>query len=92
MPHQTIPGSEGRTRIIQTRKARIGKRAAKFRIMNTLRYFGKQFADPPLKESTVRTWMMNYKKELAIENLSTCSSVMISQAACSSVCSAHVLQ
>jgi len=46
-------------------KARIGKRAAKFGVTNTLRHFSKQFADRPLKESTVRTWMMNYKKELA---------------------------
>ena len=46
-------------------RARIGKRAAEFGVTNTLRHFSKQFTDRPLKESTVRTWMMNYKKELA---------------------------
>ena len=66
MPHQAIPGSEGHARIIQTRKkARIGKRAAEFGVTNTVRRFGKQFADRPLKENTVTTRMMNYKKELA---------------------------
>ena len=45
-------------------RAQIGKRAAEFGIINTIRHFSKQFTDRPLKESTVRTWMMNYKKEL----------------------------
>ena len=47
------------------KKVQIVKRAAEFGVMNILRHFGKQFADRPLKESTVSTWMMNYKKELA---------------------------
>lgn len=40
--------------------------AAEFGVTSMLRYFGKEFADHPLKENTVRTWMTNYKKELAI--------------------------
>ena len=43
-------------------KARVAKRAAEFGVTNTLRYFNKEFADRPLKESTVRTWASNYKK------------------------------
>ena len=46
-------------------KARIAKRAAEFGVTNTLRYFNKEFVNRPLKESTVRTWMTVYKKELA---------------------------
>ena len=46
-------------------KARIAKRAAEFGVTNTLRYFNKEIVDRPLKESTVRTWMTVYKKELA---------------------------
>ena len=34
-------------------KAQIGKRAAEFGVTNMLRYFSKEFADHPLKESTV---------------------------------------
>ena len=46
-------------------KAKIAKRAAEFGVTNTIRYFRKEFNDRPLKESTVRTWMNAYKKELA---------------------------
>ena len=46
-------------------RARTGKRAAEFGIMHTARNFSKQFPDRPLKESTVRTWMTNNRKELA---------------------------
>ena len=46
-------------------KAQIGKRAAEFGVTNTLKHFGKQFANYLLNESTMRTWMMNYKKEFA---------------------------
>ena len=65
MQYQAILGNNDRTRIIHEERAQIGKRVAKFGIKNTARHFGKQFADWPLKESTVRTWMMNGKKELA---------------------------
>ena len=34
-------------------------------VTNTIRHFQKDFQDRPLKESTVRTWMNKYKKELA---------------------------
>lgn len=47
-------------------KAKITKRAAEFGVINTLNFFSKEYSDHPLKESTVRTWMMKYKKELAI--------------------------
>ena len=47
-------------------KARIRKRASEFGVINTLRYFSKEFADCPLKESTVTTWMTAYKKEVAV--------------------------
>ena len=55
-PHQNYTDEE---------RAWTGKRAAKFGVTNTVRHFGKQFAARPLKQSTVKTWMMNYKKELA---------------------------
>ena len=45
-------------------KVRVAKRAAEFGVTSTLRYFSKEFANHPLKESTVRTWMMKIKKEL----------------------------
>ena len=47
-------------------KARIAKRASEFGVTNALRYFSKEFADRRLKESTVRTWMTAYKKEVAM--------------------------
>ena len=34
-------------------------------VTNTIRHFQKDFQDRLLKESTVRTWMNKYKKELA---------------------------
>uniref|UniRef100_A0A1X7SY85 DDE-1 domain-containing protein n=1 Tax=Amphimedon queenslandica TaxID=400682 RepID=A0A1X7SY85_AMPQE len=46
-------------------KARIAKRAAEFGETNTLKHLSKEYEDWPLKESTVRTWMLKYKKELA---------------------------
>ena len=49
-------------------KARIAKRASEMGVTNTLRYTRtqKDFADRPLKESTIRTWVTKYKKELAL--------------------------
>lgn len=47
-------------------KARVAKRAAEFGVTSSLRHFSKEFADRPLKESTVRTWMKAYKKESAV--------------------------
>ena len=41
------------------------QRTAEFGVTSTVRHFSKQFADQPLKESALRTWMTNYKKELA---------------------------
>lgn len=46
-------------------RARIAKRASEFGVTNTIRHFSKEFADRPLKESTVRTWMPKYRQELA---------------------------
>ena len=40
------------------------KEPAEFGVTKSVRHFSEQFADQPLKESTVRTWMTNYKKEL----------------------------
>ena len=45
-------------------RARIAKRASEFGVTNTIK-FSKKFADRPLKESTVRTWVMKCRKELA---------------------------
>ena len=50
--------------LYRQRKSLSRQRAAEFGVTNTLRHFSKQFTDCPLKESTVRTWMMNYKKEV----------------------------
>lgn len=46
-------------------KLKIAKRAAEMGVTNTIRHFRKEFVKRPLKESTVRTWMNKYKKELA---------------------------
>ncbi len=46
-------------------KIKIAKRAAEMGVTNTIRHLKKKFEDRPLKESTVRTWMNKYKKELA---------------------------
>ena len=46
-------------------RRRIAKRAAEMGVTNTIRHFQKDFQDRPLKESTVRTWINKYKKELA---------------------------
>ena len=46
-------------------KLKIAKRAAEMGVTNTFRHFKKDFSDRPLKESTVRTWMNKYKRELA---------------------------
>ncbi len=49
-------------------KARIAKQASEMGVTNTLRYTRtqKDFADHPLKESTIRTWVTKFKKELAL--------------------------
>ncbi len=46
-------------------KCKIGKRAAEMGVTSTLRFYQKEFADRPLKESTVRTWATKYKIEMA---------------------------
>ena len=46
-------------------KFKVAKRAAEMGINNTIRHFQKEFDEHPLKESTVRTSMNKYKKELA---------------------------
>ena len=46
-------------------KYKIGKRAAEMGVTSTLRFYQKEFADRPLKESTVHTWATKYKKEMA---------------------------
>ena len=45
--------------------ALIGKRAAEFGIRASIRYFSTKFPGHSLKESSVRTWMTKYQKELA---------------------------
>jgi hypothetical protein len=37
-------------------------------VTSILRFFNKDFADRPLKESAVRTWATKYKKELALRS------------------------
>ncbi len=49
----------------ETEKAEISKRAAEFGVTSTVRYFNKKFTHRELKESTVRTWANQYRKELA---------------------------
>ena len=46
-------------------KARIAKRATELGVTSTIRHFGKEFVNRPLKESTVREWVAKYKKEVA---------------------------
>ena len=46
-------------------KLKVAKRASEMGVTNTIRHFKKDFSDRPLKESTVRTWMNKYKRELA---------------------------
>jgi hypothetical protein len=46
-------------------KALIGKRAAEFGVRASIRYFSKKFPHRSLKESSVRTWMTKYRRELA---------------------------
>ena len=45
-------------------KARIAKRAAECGVINTVRYYSKEFSDQSLSECTVRTWVKQYKSEL----------------------------
>lgn len=45
-------------------KAIISKRATECGVTNTVRYFSKKFADRPLCEGTIRTWVKQYKREL----------------------------
>ena len=45
-------------------KFKVAKRAAEMGTNNTIRHFQKEFDERPLKESTVRTSMNKYKKEL----------------------------
>ena len=46
----------------------IGKQGAEMGVTNTVRFFQKEFSDCPLKESTVRTWAIKYKKELTLRS------------------------
>ena len=47
-------------------KAKIAKRAAEMGVTSTIRHFKKEFAERPLKESTVRTWVGQYTKQLQL--------------------------
>lgn len=49
-------------------KLMVGRRAAEMAVTSTLRFFARDFAACPLKESTVRTWATKYKKELALRS------------------------
>lgn len=45
-------------------RTKVGKRASEMGVTNTLRFYKKEFSDKPLKESTVRTWKVQYEQEL----------------------------
>ena len=47
-------------------KARIAKRSVQCGVTNTVRHFPREFADRPLSEATVRTWVKQYKCELRL--------------------------
>ena len=49
-------------------KLKIRKRAAEMGVIRTLKFFEKDFANRPLKESTVRTWATKYRKDLALRS------------------------
>ena len=51
-------------------KAKIAKRAAEMGVTNAIRHFKKEFVDRPLKESTVRTWMNQYRSQLKLKKQS----------------------
>lgn len=47
-------------------KAKIAQRATEMGVTSTIKHYNKgEFSERPLKESTARTWMNQYKKELA---------------------------
>ena len=50
-------------------KALIGKRAAEFGIRASIHYFSKKFPGRSLKESSVRMWMIKYRREIAARKL-----------------------
>lgn len=45
-------------------KTQVGKWASEMGVTNSLKYFKHQFTDRLLKESTVRTWKVQYEQEL----------------------------
>ena len=47
-------------------RTQVAKRASEMGVTNSLRFFGKKFADHPLKESTVRTWKKQYEQEIKL--------------------------
>lgn len=51
----------------ENEKLKIEKRAAEMGVTSTIKFFKDEFSDRPLKESTVRTWSNNYKRELALK-------------------------
>ena len=63
----TAHEGRGKYGVYSEEKLKIAKRAAEMEmgVTNTIRHFRKDFQDRLLKESTVRTWMNKYKKELA---------------------------
>ena len=49
-------------------KAKIVKRASEMGVTGSIRYFAKnEFVGRPLKESTVRTWMNQYRRQLKLK-------------------------
>ena len=46
---------------------RIAKRSVQCGVTNTVRHFSREFADRPLSEVTVRTWVKRYKCELRLK-------------------------
>ncbi len=43
-------------------KAKIAKRASEMGVTSSINHFKKEFGDRLLKESTVRTWMNQYRR------------------------------
>ena len=49
-------------------KAKIAKHAREMRVTGSIRYFAKnEFVGQPLKESTVCTWMNQYRRQLKLK-------------------------
>ena len=64
-PGTCSSSSRGRYEVFSSdEKAKIGKRAAEYGVLASIRHFSKIYPDRVLKESTVRGWKNKYKNEL----------------------------